>query len=325
MFWVGNKSIYAGAALFLLGVLLTPSDALAEVRFEELPGLEVYNDFVVGPGKIELQMQPGQTQTVEIKVSNRLGDPRDFRIEVEDFSGSQSADRPVVLYGTGRGPYSLRDYIYPETNILEIDHAKRAVIPVTVSIPEDAEPGGLYGSVLISVASPANAAGSQGQVGAGAAIISRIGVLFFVRIAGEVNEEARMIDFTTKNDQTIFTKGPVPFEVNFENSGSVHVNPYGVISVKNMLGQTIGEQPIDPWFMLPGSVRSREISWDRPLLIGKYTATVELNRGYDDIIDTGSVSVWVIPVKLLVGILLGLIILFVLLRFIFTKIEIRVK
>ncbi len=56
---------------------------------------------------------------------------------------------------------------------------------------------------------------------------------------------------------------------------------------------------LEPWFVLPKSLRSRDISWNRDMLFGRYTATVAINRGYDDVVDEYSVSFWVLPWKVL--------------------------
>jgi hypothetical protein len=56
----------------------------------------------------------------------------------------------------------------------------------------------------------------------------------------------------------------------------------------------------------------REIDMTEPLTPGYYTAHLELNRGYEDIIDERKVSFWVLPNKeqtfigliLLIGLLL---------------------
>jgi hypothetical protein len=70
--------------------------------------------------------------------------------------------------------------------------------------------------------------------------------------------------------------------------------------------------PIDPWAVLPGATRMREIDMTEPLTPGYYTAHLELNRGYEDIIDERKVRFWVLPNKeqtfigliLLIGLLL---------------------
>jgi hypothetical protein len=76
---------------------------------------------------------------------------------------------------------------------------------------------------------------------------------------------------------------------------------------------------------MPNSVRTREVKWDRDLLIGRYTATAEINRGYDDVIDVATYSFWVIPWKLALGAFVAFFTFFMLLRFIFTRFEFKRK
>ncbi|NBD74177.1 hypothetical protein GVX82_04020 [Patescibacteria group bacterium] len=276
-------------------------------------------DFVVGPGKIELVMEPGETRTVEVAISNRMGAERTFQLSTEDLSGSPDAERAVVLHGAERGPYTLRDYLFPAANRITIEDGIRTFVPVTVSIPEDAEPGGRYGALLVSVTS------DQPQSAAGAVIVSRVGVMFFVRVTGEVEEQGAFTTLNTETGRRFYTDGPIEFSIGYRNDGNVHLNPYGRITIENTLGNTVAAQEIDPWFALPNSERARTLTWDRPLLFGRYTATVELNLGYDNAIETKRVSFWVIPIGLVGLILLGLFLIFFVLRFLVTRIEIKVK
>ena len=55
----------------------------------------VAGDFVVGPGKSELTIEPGQSKRVEMMVTNRTGDTREFQFEIEDASGSTDPTTPV--------------------------------------------------------------------------------------------------------------------------------------------------------------------------------------------------------------------------------------
>lgn len=307
-----------------LGFMSHATLVSAEIAIEPLPNLEVYGDFVVGPGKEEIILRPGETRRAFIKVSNRLGEDRRFLIGVEDFTGSKDPEQSVILLGNERGPYSLRDYLFPEATDLIIEHGTRAVIPIIISIPEDAEPGGRYGSVLISTEAPDDGQGGGGAV-TGAAIVSRIGVLFFIRVMGDVVEDGSMTAFQTAGDKAFFTKTPISFELEYTNNGSVHLNPYGTVEIKNLLGDVVGYDELDPWFTLPDSVRKRQWEWGRPLMIGRYVAEANINRGYGDIVDTKHYVFWVLPVKP-IAITLGVILLILFLfRFIFSKIEIKLK
>jgi len=307
--------------VFLVGAALLPSVYAYEV--EQLPGIDPNSkDFVVGPGKVELTIKPGEQKTTLIKVSNRLGETKNFHLEVEDFTGSDDPNQPVVLLGGQRGPYSLRDYISFSDNDFELRSGERATIPVTVSIPADAEPGGLYGTVLVSVTTNPSV---KEVGGGGSTIVSRIGTLFFVTIPGEVNKKGEVVDFGTTGKRKFFGKGPITFEILFKNDSSVHLNPYGQVSIKNMYGEEVGNVIADPWFALPQSLRLREVTWNREFLFGRYTATAQINRGYEDIIDTKEFTFYVLPWKIAVLVVIGLAVVIFLIKFVSTKFEIRKK
>ncbi len=73
------------------------------------------------------------------------------------------------------------------------------------------------------------------------------------------------------------------------------------------------------------SIRSRELTWEPKFAIGKYSAVLELDRGYDGKKDTQSITFFVIPAQT-IYIILGAIALIAGLVFAFlSKFEIRVK
>lgn len=318
-------SITAFLAVPIVGAPIEVVSEETVLAIDDLPSNEVFGDFVVGPGKVEVLLAPGATTTVYLRVSNRMGDNKLFNVEVEDFAGTKDPKQTIVLLGDERGPYSLKDYVRPATTTFPVDHATRVTIPVTIAVPSDAEPGGRYGSVLISTVSRNDDASTNGGAQSGAAIVSRIGVLFFVRIEGEAKEEGRLASFDTKGSKRLFQGGQIPLEILYENTGSVHLNPYGYITIKNLFGEVIGAEELDPWFTLPNSIRLREVNWERALLVGRYTAELTLNRGYDDIVESAEVSFWVIPIKMVVLVLSGLFILMIILRWITKNFEIKKK
>lgn len=298
---------------------------IALFSIEKLPDTTIYNDFVVGPGKYQVDVKPGDTATVNLIVTNRLGIDKTFQIQTEDFTGSRDLERTVVLLDNERGPYSLKDYIRIATTTFTIGNAERATIPVTVRIPTDAQPGGLYGSVVVStVTSPSDQVRGGRSTGVNP-LITRIGSLFFVRVAGEVNEDLVLKDFSVKGNTHLLGSTPVDFQLLYENNGTVHENPSGYIHVKNMLGADVADIEVEPWFILPDSLRLREVSWNAPFLFGRYTATTEIQKGYGDKVDVTSVSFWVIPWKVVTVVFLIIVVVIMLIRFIASKFSLSLK
>jgi len=292
-------------------------------KVETLLGDKVIGDFVLGPGKVELEIAPGESKTVEITVSNRIGKTHEFNLEVEDTTGSRDGSEAIILLGDDEGPYTLRDYISIPQKNFELEHNKRARVPVTITVPPDAEPGGRYGSVLVSTVTQEAEKGSDSGTSPSSAIVSRIGTLFFITVPGDVDTRGELKKFSTVPEKKWFQEGPIDFQILYGNTGSIHLNPYGELRIANMLGNEVGFVELEPWFAMPQSTRLREVTWDREFLFGKYTATIELNRGYDNIVDVMSYSFWVLPWKLVTAILLGIFAIVFLIRTFFKTFEFK--
>jgi hypothetical protein len=140
-------------------------------------------------------------------------------------------------------------------------------------------------------------------------VVARVGSLFFVTVRGEVERGGETKSISPVGNRWWYEKGPIQLAVLYENSGSVHVNPYGEISITNMFGEEVGFVELEPWFVLPKSLRNREITWDREFLLGRYTVTARMNRGYDDIVDEVTTSFWVLPWKVVAGVFLTIFVL----------------
>lgn len=301
------------------------TSALAYI-IQDLPGTRVEGDIVLGPTKAEFFLDPGDKVTKEIMVTNRTGRTIDFAIGMEDFKGSRDPNQTVVLLGEEKGPYSLRDWLSPEIGEFTLNHGQRIHLPVEISIPLDAEPGGHYGVVFAATRPTAPETEVEKEKAKGQmVIIARAGSLFFVRISGEVDETGRLKDFRIKDGKNYYEKGPISFELFFENNGSIHLRPYGTVEIFNILGKKVGEIEIDTWFSMPDSLRLIEVQWEKASLFGKYTALASVNRGYQDLIDQKSIEFWIIPWKTILAGLAGLFLLIWLLRWIATHFEIRKK
>jgi hypothetical protein len=289
---------------------------------ESIPGGDVrIGDFVVGPGKVEVVVRPGETVYRDITVTNRIDNNRSFEFTIEDMSGSADGSASVVLLGDQDGPYSLKDFVSVPQNKIDLNLGERARVPVRITMPPNAEPGGYYGAVLVSTLS--NDAAATEAVG-DSPIIARIGTLFFITVPGETVNDGKLVNFSTIGDQRWFSKGPITFGVTHENTGSVHQNPYGEIRVTNTLGAEVGFVELDPWFVLPKSVRTREVTWTSEVLLGRYKVTAQINRG-DDTIDTASIYIWVVPWQFLLAAFASIFIFIFIVRWFFSRFEFKRK
>lgn len=310
-------------ALIVLCVFALGAIEVSAYAIDLLPNPTDSNQFVVGPGKTEFILNPGESRTIEVMVSNLTGDERTFVMETEDFGASSDPAKAVELLGADRGPYSLTDYISFAEKTFILKHGERARIPVTVRAPYDAEPGGLYGATVVSMyplPKPVNGS----QVTSQTPIVKRIGSLFYVRVAGPVKEDVSLIDFSTVGHKIWFDSAPVNFNILVENKGSVHAIPQGVITVTNMFDEVVETLEVDAWFVMPNSTRLRDIVSKREFMLGRYEAVLNLDLSSSKE-ETRSVIYWVIPWKLILLIILVVLILWRSLRWVTKNFQIKRK
>jgi hypothetical protein len=286
----------------LVGVVFSASFTHA-FEIEKRSDVPVENRFVVGPVKLEREVSLGGVSEAVIEVENRTGRLETYRLSFEDFEAGATSE--VSLLGSSHGNRSLKEYLSVESSEVILAHGERVRIPVLIAIPADETPGGKFGSLVVSASS-----GTAREGESGATIIGRVAVLFFVTVPGEITYGGGLESFELVKKSLVWGSQPIPARLVFENTGSAHVNPYGIITVRNVLGQIVSRHEIDPWFVLPGSVRTRDVVLSSPASLGWYTAQIELNRGYDDLIDRGEVSFFVISpgtvIILLAGVALAL-------------------
>ncbi len=252
--------------------------------------------FIVKPAKAEVTLSPGESKTVLLTLINGTPSPLSIDTTFEDIvSSSQKnpTDDPVKLLGKEHSANSLKDLLSIPKESFDLLSSKEVQIPVTITVPNNVRPGGRYGSVVFTFKTMGSSVSGQNVT-----IESRLAVTLYVRIAGSVNEEGRLAAFGLFNDaktsRSPTGENPLRFQVAFENQGDVHLNPYGRLSVSNVVGAP-HSVIIDPWVVLPGATRMREIDIIESLSPGYYTAHLELNRGYQDIVDTKEVKFWVLP------------------------------
>lgn len=310
-------------SIFILSCVVLPNTTFAfqKVKLDLAP----QNDFVVEPGKTEIFLNRGESLTKNITITNRIDKTVKFKLTTEDLVGSNSEREPIVLMGDEVGPYSLKNFIKPEITEFSLDLGEKIVIPVTISVPVDAEPRGYYGALIVSN-EPEKLNSASGESGE-TKIISRIGSLFLVKINGQGKEEGNLESFRiTGGGNGFYESKPESFEVVYKNTGNVHLVPYGKITVRNIMGRIINEIPVDAYFALPNSVRYREVLWQGGgFLFGRYTANLELYKGYGNEYDQSKISFWVLPWKIVVPVLIGLVLFVAFAYYVLTTFELKKK
>lgn len=290
------------ATLLLLSFIFVPISALAQAG-DSLT-------LSVAPTLYDMTANPGQVWRSNLKIINVNNTDLNISIDVVNFSptgeGGEGMFTPITE--SDQDGSTVAEWIEIQKEIV-VPRQQSLEIPLTVNVPQDAAPGGHFAAILVGTKPTTD---SEGPTRMQTAQI--VTSLFFARVTGEVIENGVIRDFVVSD--SLLDKPEATFELRFENKGNVHLQPQGDIKITNMWGQERGIIPINQRSnfgnVLPESIRKFVFTWRGDWSvsdIGRYTATVTLGYGNDSKKFVSSkTTFWVIPFKLLFGILLGLLI-----------------
>ena len=250
----------------------------------------------VSPVTFELTANPGDTISNIIKVSNPTNNILSIKMETEDFKPVGEEGRVVTTSEEDEDTtYSLRKWIKMVPEEFTLEPYEQKLVDFLIEVPENAEPGGKYGSILAGVS------GSLSSGGSGAAVSTKTGALVLLMVSGDLNEKLIVSDFSAPSFQEY---GPVPFEIKFENMGTVHVRPRGFVVITDLFGKKVTDLEFSQKNVIPEAIRKNEANWNTKWLLGKYTATVVGNYGTGNIpFEPRVITFSVFPWKLILGIL----------------------
>lgn len=251
----------------------------------------------VAPATFDLSANPGEIIKNSIKVENLTNVPLEVSVDRRNFTALGEEGEAALTDDTT--PYALATWITVDPMVQTIAPHEIKVYNYTITVPQLAEPGGHFGSIIFKTA-PRPVAG-----GSGVAIAQEVGSLLLLKVAGDIVEKAEIESFQPTHG--FFEYGPVGFDTRIKNSGNVHFKPTGTITIANMFGQKVATLNLDSKNVLPDSIRHLSNSWSQKLLFGRYTATLSVVYGSNSRILTATTTFGGFPYRV------GLVILIVLL------------
>lgn len=254
--------------------------------------------FTVAPAKIEISLKPGEQAIRNITIKNNLAKDALFKVSVEDVGATTS--QALALYGDQDGPYSIRHLLTLSDQSVFLRQGEERTVSIVISTPTGSALGGRYGAVLFAV--EADSVGGSGV----AKVISRLGTLIFVKVIGKEVPSGSVASFGILGDHVRFKadREPLVAQISYQNNGNVHLNPYGEVIVKNILTGRLVIKKVDPWFVLPGAIKLREIPLGDSFAIGLYQITANVYSGYANKLEKATAIVWYLPSPLVIILIL---------------------
>ncbi|MFM7088650.1 MAG: hypothetical protein ACKOW9_03915 [Candidatus Paceibacterota bacterium] len=225
------------------------------VAMFSLPG--TVKALTLSPTRFELFGEPGQTLSGEIKLINETNKTETLYVTYANFEAQGESGTPAFV----TPDEGIGTWIQTEKDTYVVPPGKQELVPFTISIPKNAEPGGNFGVVFFG-----NTPSNSSQVAVG----SQTGVLILLSVAGDVREDAGLLSFNTEGNKFWYKTLPVTFEYRFKNDGGDRVKPLGKINIRNTFfirTERLNANPIEG-NVLPGSTRKFKIDWleyEKPL------------------------------------------------------------
>ncbi|MBO0984367.1 WxL protein peptidoglycan domain-containing protein [Rathayibacter sp. SD072] len=204
---------------------------------------------------IELELDPGAEVQEEAAVSNLSTQTVTFRITAADgyftdtgrFSMLPSSE-PSVEAGTWIDA--------PES--VTVDPGATAVVPFTVTVPEDAEPGDHAAGIAASITSVGTEEG-----GASVGVESRVGFRVMTRVSGEVSPGLTVENVRSdyRLDWNPLHPGSVAVDAEIVNTGNVRLLLDGTVSAGGASAPLVPEEATQQE-LLPGDRRTVSVVLD---------------------------------------------------------------
>jgi len=206
----------------------------------------------VSPPRVEITGDPGTTIYSEIEVFNEQEGTRTFFTSFENFEPSGDTGAPRFI-GAKDG---LATWIEANSKVT-LQSGERVVVPFSITIPQNAEPGGYFAAIFFGSQAPGAQGGGEVSIG------GKIGVLILLRVSGEVAEGGGLLEFSTKDRQRFFTTLPITFAYRINNTGGDRIVPHGEVIIKNTLQITSAKLLANDkeGSVLPSSARKFEVLW----------------------------------------------------------------
>lgn len=205
----------------------------------------------VNPAIEDVSVDPGKTEVRTIAVTNDEQTEQTYTVTLQKFipkgeTGQQEFLPPSDTQG-------VLEWMFVNKPELTLKPGQTGALQVALRIPDGTKAGGYYAALFLSKRQTPDE-----QI----AMLPRLGILFFVRVNGAVDEHLRMNGVMLDGPGT-YEYLPVGFRISVVNEGNVHVIPQGIVRIKNIFGSTVAKLPANPDAsrILPASTRQLSTAW----------------------------------------------------------------
>ena len=209
----------------------------------------------LSPTYISLTTDPGKPVTGQFRVTNNNTSAEDLSLKLIKFQPDTAGRNPVVA-DIGKED-EFAGWIEYSPSEFTLNPSESRTIRFTISPPESASLGYYYG-FLVGRESEA-----EGVEGGQAKIVGSVALPILLDVKSpNAKRELQITEF--KTDKLFYEYLPTNLQLLVNNTGNVHVIPFGNVFIDSMLNQEIAVLEINPGRgnIIPNSLRQFNVIWD---------------------------------------------------------------
>lgn len=267
---------------------------------------------LVAPVKQELTLNLGEKTAINVRFFNQGDVPVSGILRVADFLVLDKSGAPTLIDNPNQASprFSASQWITLPYDRMTIAANDKVAVQAKIEVPQDARAGGRYVAVYFQPGGIVPSASFTPRE-AGTGVASRIASLVYIKIPGDIAEQAVVSNFFAKS---FWEYGPIEVETEIVNRGDYHIRPRAVLTITNFLGGIVSQDKLIEQNIFPDAALTYKNSIGPKWMIGKYRIDLAASYGDKGQALTRSLSVWVFPWRLALIIVLLLIILYLIVR-----------
>jgi len=238
----------------------------------------------ISPHTFELDVFPGEIIAKKIEITNKSEVALPIAVKLVDFTARDEMGATTFDGTIQDASISSRQWFEIENPNFILDAGETEEVNFTVSVPENAEPGGHYSVMLFEPQLPSFYFEEDQPK-----VIPVIGSLFLFSVKvftldPEVKQKLEVVEFSVPKEErlvalenltsafignivqaadevTITKKSPANFILRIKNNDIYHIKPFGRVLIFNIFGKEIGGTEIPQTTILPGKIRQFPIQF----------------------------------------------------------------
>lgn len=264
----------------------------------------------ISPTRAEVTVERGAAGEAKFNIKNVTGGTVTVKAVLNDFDPQEDGSPKPLREGENNAA-TIKNFITLPADInLTADAAQDITIPIV--IPENQAPGAYYGVVLFQ-GLPVQESDTPGQV----SLTGSVGGIILVNVPGDIKESMQLVSIRagrttpgSNNEVRLSNIFAQPFDriqVRVNNTGNSFLKPFGKVTLTDWRGNEVAAYEMndtDPRAnVLPASQRVFTDEIEGVSIPGRYTITAGIAYGDGGDVLTQKVSVWYLPVWLVVAVI----------------------